>query len=188
MNASQKLGFINDWTLELSGQLDLIFVHYSPSLMAVGVKYFFYLSEEKNQLVIDLSSGCCMAEGRNISYRYYWMSTSWLLCVFNVVCNCICGTAHNFVSVFLWTLIAALWFHNVINLECGVAVNVFWRHMPPDYYDKTDVYGNKDLVAATRSEQILDRALKQLDSLPTDYRDFYARKMIARIQTRLTDQ
>jgi tRNA wybutosine-synthesizing protein 5 len=82
-------------------------------------------------------------------------------------------------------LIAALWFHNVVNVQSGVAVNVFWRHLPPGYYDKTDVYGNKDLVAAAKAEQILDRSLKQLSSLPAEYRDFYARKMIVRIQTQL---
>ncbi len=79
---------------------------------------------------------------------------------------------------------SALWFHNVMNLDSGVAVNVFWRHLSPDYYDKSDVYGNKDLLAAASAERILDRSLKQLELLPNDYRDFYARKMIARIQTR----
>jgi len=80
--------------------------------------------------------------------------------------------------------IPALWFHNVINVEAGVAVNVFWRHLSQDQYDTTDVYGNKDLVAATRAGQIVDRSLKLLDSLPEEYRDFYARKLISRIQTR----
>jgi len=80
--------------------------------------------------------------------------------------------------------IPALWFHNVVNTEGGVAVNVFWRHLAADQYDKSDTYGNKDLVAASRAGQIVDRAIKMLDTLPDDYRDFYARKLIARIQSR----
>ena len=41
-------------------------------------------------------------------------------------------------------------------------MNVFWKHLPSECYDKTDTYGNKDLTAASRAVQILDRALKTL--------------------------
>jgi len=44
--------------------------------------------------------------------------------------------------------------------------------------------GNKDLIAAARASQVVDRAIKLLDTLPDDYKDFYARKLITRIQTR----
>ncbi|XP_068926232.1 tRNA wybutosine-synthesizing protein 5 isoform X4 [Petaurus breviceps papuanus] len=78
--------------------------------------------------------------------------------------------------------IPALWFHNVISEEFGVGVNVFWKHLSSECYDKTDTYGNKDPTAASRAMQILDRALKTLDDLPEEYRDFYARRMVLRIQ------
>ncbi|XP_027721738.1 tRNA wybutosine-synthesizing protein 5 isoform X1 [Vombatus ursinus] len=78
--------------------------------------------------------------------------------------------------------IPALWFHNVISEEFGVGVNVFWKHLSSECYDKTDTYGNKDPIAASRAIQILDRALKTLDELPEEYRDFYARRMVLRIQ------
>uniref|UniRef100_H2ZI59 tRNA wybutosine-synthesizing protein 4 n=1 Tax=Ciona savignyi TaxID=51511 RepID=H2ZI59_CIOSA len=78
--------------------------------------------------------------------------------------------------------IPALWFHNVIALEFGIAVNVFWKNLKPELYDKKDPYGNKDLIPAARSMDILNRALKVLDELPEEYRDFYARKMVAKIQ------
>ncbi|XP_051009797.1 tRNA wybutosine-synthesizing protein 5 [Acomys russatus] len=78
--------------------------------------------------------------------------------------------------------IPALWFHNVISEEFGVGVNIFWKHLPSECYDKTDTYGNKDPVAASRAVQILDRALKTLAELPEEYRDFYARQMVLRIQ------
>ncbi|XP_030065848.1 tRNA wybutosine-synthesizing protein 5 isoform X2 [Microcaecilia unicolor] len=80
--------------------------------------------------------------------------------------------------------IPALWFHNTIAEEFGVAVNVFWRHLSSECYDKTDTYGNKDPVAASRAVQILDRALKTLDELPEEYKDFYARRMVLRIQAK----
>ncbi|XP_069589733.1 tRNA wybutosine-synthesizing protein 5 isoform X3 [Ranitomeya imitator] len=80
--------------------------------------------------------------------------------------------------------IPALWFHNTVAEEFGVGVNVFWRHLPSDCYDKTDTYGNKDPTAASRAVQILDRALKTLDELPEEYKDFYARKMVVRIQNK----
>lgn len=80
--------------------------------------------------------------------------------------------------------IPALWFHNTVALQFGVGVNVFWRHLPADSYDKKDPYGNKDPVAATRALQALERALHTLDELPAEYRDFYGRRMIQRIQKR----
>lgn len=76
----------------------------------------------------------------------------------------------------------AMWFHNVISEEFGVALNVFWKHLPAECYDKSDTYGNKDPTAASRAIQILDRALKTLEELPEEYRDFYARRMVLRIQ------
>lgn len=79
---------------------------------------------------------------------------------------------------------SALWFHNTLAQQFGVGVNVFWRHLPADSYDKKDPYGNKDPVAASRALQALERALKTLDELPADYMDFYGRRMIQRIQKR----
>ncbi|KAG8558888.1 hypothetical protein GDO81_017176 [Engystomops pustulosus] len=81
--------------------------------------------------------------------------------------------------------IPALWFHNTVAEEFGVGVNVFWKHLPSECYDKTDTYGNKDPTAASRAVQILDRALKTLDELPEEYKDFYARKMVLRIQNKV---
>ncbi|KAG9349393.1 hypothetical protein JZ751_027836 [Albula glossodonta] len=78
--------------------------------------------------------------------------------------------------------IPALWFHNTLALQFGVGVNVFWRHLKAESYDKKDPYGNKDPVAAARAMQVLERALQALEELPPDYRDFYARRMVLRIQ------
>lgn len=80
--------------------------------------------------------------------------------------------------------IPALWFHNTLALRFGVGVNVFWRHLPADAYDRKDPYGNKDPVAAARALQAMERALQALDELPAEYRDFYGRRMVQRVQKR----
>lgn len=78
--------------------------------------------------------------------------------------------------------IPSLWFHNVISLDFGVAVNVFWKNLEPKFYDTRDTYGNKDPLPAQKAQQIVDRALKALEELPDDYRDFYARRLVSRIE------
>ncbi|ESP01531.1 hypothetical protein LOTGIDRAFT_180300 [Lottia gigantea] len=65
--------------------------------------------------------------------------------------------------------IPALWFHNVISLDFGVAVNVFWKHL--------GIYYQLNVP--------LDRALKTLDELPVEYKEFYARRLIARIESKV---
>ncbi|PVD38143.1 hypothetical protein C0Q70_00754 [Pomacea canaliculata] len=81
--------------------------------------------------------------------------------------------------------IPALWFHNVISKDFGIAVNVFWKHLQNDLYDGKDTYGNKDLIPAQRAMQIVDNAIKALENLPKEYRDFYARRLMLRIQVRV---
>lgn len=83
-----------------------------------------------------------------------------------------------------FSLLAALWFHNVISKDFGIAVNVFWKHLQNDLYDGKDTYGNKDLIPAQRAMQIVDNAIKALENLPEEYRDFYARRLMLRIQSK----
>lgn len=80
--------------------------------------------------------------------------------------------------------IPALWFHNVLSMDFSVAVNIFWKHLDPEFYDSKDVYGNKDPPQVQRALQIMERALTAVDELPADYKDFYGRCMIAKIQQR----
>ena len=80
--------------------------------------------------------------------------------------------------------IPAMWFHNVTALEFGVAVNVFWKHLDNSFYDAKDTYGNKDLLPASRASQIIDKALKALEEMPEDYRDFYARRIVSKVKRR----
>ncbi|XP_041473533.1 tRNA wybutosine-synthesizing protein 5-like [Lytechinus variegatus] len=78
--------------------------------------------------------------------------------------------------------IPALWFHNVVSLDFSVAVNVFWRHLDISCYDNKDTYGNKDPVAASKALQIVQRAIKSLEGLPDEYRDFYGRRLVREIE------
>ncbi|XP_071439790.1 tRNA wybutosine-synthesizing protein 5-like [Hetaerina americana] len=81
--------------------------------------------------------------------------------------------------------IPALWLHNVRPLDFSVAVNVFWKNLDDDFYDKRDVYGNKDVIPAARALQTLQNATKLLSSLPEEYKDFYYRRMISEIEIKL---
>ncbi|XP_065183107.1 tRNA wybutosine-synthesizing protein 5-like [Sycon ciliatum] len=76
----------------------------------------------------------------------------------------------------------ALWSHNVLALDFGVAVNVFWRHLDADMYEKRDPYGNKDPSVAGRALQSLDKSMQSLSALPAEYQQFYALRMMARLR------
>ena len=78
--------------------------------------------------------------------------------------------------------IPALWFHNVTALNFCVSVNVFWKHLSDKMYNKKDIYGNKDLVPAEKGMQSFDKILKLLEELPSDYKDFYARRLIIKTE------
>ena len=78
--------------------------------------------------------------------------------------------------------IPALWFHNVVARDFSVAVNVFWKHLPPEEYAGKDAYGNKDPASAHKASMQLAAALKSLAALPPDHRDFFARRLVAKIK------
>ena len=80
--------------------------------------------------------------------------------------------------------IPAFWFHNMRALDFGVAVNVFWKNLPREVYDKKEPYGNKDLLPGAKAIAMLDNVMRQLQGLPEDVKDFYGRRLIARIQTK----
>ena len=78
--------------------------------------------------------------------------------------------------------IPALWFHNMTAIDYGVAINVFWKNLNAELYDKKDPYGNKDLLPAAKSHRMLDNVIRQLEDLPSDYKDFYGRQLISKIE------
>lgn len=81
--------------------------------------------------------------------------------------------------------IPALWFHNTHALTYGIAVNVFWKNLQHDLYDKNDFYGNKDLVPASKALQSVENAVKLLQQLPNDYKEFYIQRAILNLEKHL---
>lgn len=78
--------------------------------------------------------------------------------------------------------IPAMWFHNIITLDFSIGVNIFYKNLDEKFYDQKDIYGNKDLVPAARALQMVDKAVKMIDELPPDLRDFYSRVLVSRIE------
>jgi len=70
----------------------------------------------------------------------------------------------------------------VKSLEFSVSVNIFWRRLPTDNYDKKDMFGNRDLVFARRADEGVSKAIRLLSRLPAYYRDFYARRFIRKLR------
>ncbi len=78
--------------------------------------------------------------------------------------------------------IPALWPHNMKAESPGVAVNVFWKNLDKDLYDPKDAYGNRDLLPAAKADRMLDNVIRQLEGLPSDVKDFYGRRLIAKLE------
>lgn len=78
--------------------------------------------------------------------------------------------------------IPAMWFHNIVTLDFSVGINVFYKTLDEKFYDQKDIYGNKDLIPAARAMQMVDKAVKMLEDLPLEYRDFYSRLLVRKIE------
>ena len=78
--------------------------------------------------------------------------------------------------------IPAMWFHNVITLDFSVGINVFYKTLDEKLYDPKDIYGNNNLIPAARAMQMVDKAMKVLEDLPSEYRDFYSRLLVSKIE------
>ncbi len=60
-----------------------------------------------------------------------------------------------------------------------MAVNAFFRGLPPSEYDGKDPYGNRDLPAGARAAALAADAARALAHLPQPYAGFYARRAAA---------
>ena len=85
--------------------------------------------------------------------------------------------------------IPALWLHNVITLSFSIGVNVFWKHLDDAFYEKHDVYGNKDLVNGSKALLFADKSIKEINALPNrTYKEFYTKRVIQALLENLNSQ
>jgi len=83
--------------------------------------------------------------------------------------------------------IPAFWFHNVQALDFSVAVNVFWKPLENEFYDRKDMFGNRELIPWQRSQEGISRILGVISRLPKNAREFYGRKLMLMIKNKLFD-
>lgn len=81
--------------------------------------------------------------------------------------------------------IPAMWWHNVRTLSPSYGLNLFFRHLAPDMYQSSDLYGNRDLVPAQKAHKSMQAALEQLAELPEPYRRFFLTKLILEMKRSL---
>lgn len=70
-------------------------------------------------------------------------------------------------------------------LDFGISVNVFWKELDENFYDKKDPYGNKDLLPAQQAFTAVDKAMASLSKLPPSYKEFYCYRLISHIQKKM---
>ena len=66
----------------------------------------------------------------------------------------------------------------MVALDFSIGVNVFWKHLNEEFYEKKDVYGNKDLTFASKAFLFVDKAVKELNNMPFEYKRFYTKRII----------
>jgi tRNA wybutosine-synthesizing protein 5 len=79
----------------------------------------------------------------------------------------------------------ALWLHNVITLSFSIGVNIFWKHLEEHFYEKKDIYGNKDLTYASKAILFTEKARKEINLLPEYYREFYTKRLVQMLMENL---
>lgn len=125
---------------------------------------FLYLEKDKSKIIdIDASSGEI-----NLNFPLFNQATKY---------ECILGEKEGI-------FIPSFWFHNVTSLEFSIGINIFWKNASlalDEVYDKSDSYGNKDLIPGKTSLNEIDKALKHIQKLPIKYQLFYSHLMINKI-------
>src|SRR5271170_1037985 len=82
--------------------------------------------------------------------------------------------------------IPPLWAHATKPLTPNVGVNVFWKSFrDEDYGSGRDVYGNRDLVPYLEGRKFIERIGLGFNNLDGDAREFYIRRLIAELESKL---
>lgn len=75
------------------------------------------------------------------------------------------------------------WWHSVTSHTFSVGVNIFWSNSElSEFYDKKDVYGNKDPVPAAMASASLEKCIQNLKQLPVKHRKFYSTLFMGQLQ------
>ena len=82
--------------------------------------------------------------------------------------------------------IPSLWFHNIYAEDACISINLFWRHLTEEFYEKKDLFGNKDLPVGVEAMDLAEVISTKLQSIPEEYRDFYARLAISSLVKNLS--
>jgi tRNA wybutosine-synthesizing protein 5 len=70
-------------------------------------------------------------------------------------------------------------------LSFSVGVNIFWKNLDEQFYEKKDIYGNKDLTFASKAILFADKSIKEINSLPLYYREFYTKRLVQMLMDNL---
>ena len=73
--------------------------------------------------------------------------------------------------------IPPLWFHHVACEGFCASVNMFWRDLPPQLYERKDLYGNRDVAAFGKAAAAVDQIGHDIKQLPQPYCDFYLNRL-----------
>ena len=61
--------------------------------------------------------------------------------------------------------IPALWFHTTWAQDASISVNIMWKHLPKEVYEKNDIYGNKDLIHAGEAQKTMAKVHAMLENV-----------------------
>ena len=61
--------------------------------------------------------------------------------------------------------IPALWFHTTWAQDASISVNIMWKHLPKEVYEKNDLYGNKDLIHAGEAQKTMAKVHAMLEKV-----------------------
>ena len=64
----------------------------------------------------------------------------------------------------------------------------FFTHLEDEFYQKKDLYGDKDLVLAKKAMLELEKFCQSVETLPEHYSQFYLQKMASLINSRLIER
>jgi hypothetical protein len=63
----------------------------------------------------------------------------------------------------------------------SISVNLFWCGLDKNFYQRKDLYGNKDLLEAKEAEVLVSTAVQKVKQLPEPYQKFYRDRLAEKV-------